>query len=51
MTKIVVVYSGGMDSVTLINFALKQDHEVSAISFDYGQKHRKELDSARDYGA
>lgn len=49
MTKIVVVYSGGMDSFTLINFALKQDHEVSAISFDYGQKHRKELDSARDF--
>ena len=49
MTKIVVVYSGGMDSFTLINFALKQDHEVSAISFDYGQKHRKELDSATDF--
>ena len=43
MTKIVVVYSGGMDSFTLINLALYNEHKVSAISFDYGQKHKKEL--------
>ena len=49
MTKIVVVYSGGMDSFTLINLALHYEHKVSAISFDYGQKHKKELSVARDF--
>ena len=49
MTKIVVVYSGGMDSFTLINLALYGEHKVSAISFDYGQKHKKELSIARDF--
>ena len=49
MTKIVVVYSGGMDSFTLINLALYDEHKVSAISFDYGQKHKKELSIARDF--
>ena len=44
--KIVVVYSGGMDSFTVLNLAQKQGLEVFALSFDYGQRHKKELDYA-----
>lgn len=45
--KTVVVLSGGMDSSTLLYFLLKAGHQVKAIGFDYGQRHRKELNSAR----
>ncbi|MGM0524864.1 MAG: 7-cyano-7-deazaguanine synthase QueC [Pseudomonadota bacterium] len=44
--KVVVIYSGGMDSFTVLNKALQQGHEVSALSFNYGQRHVKELDVA-----
>lgn len=43
MTKIIVVYSGGLDSFTLLNEAIRSGKDISALSFDYGQKHRKEL--------
>ena len=43
MTKIIVVYSGGLDSFTLLNEAIRSGKEVSTLSFDYGQKHSKEL--------
>jgi len=45
--KIVVVYSGGMDSYTLLMEYVAAGHEVCAISFDYGQRHRKELGYAK----
>ena len=41
--KAVVVYSGGMDSFTVLNQAINTGAEVYAISFNYGQKHSKEL--------
>ena len=44
--KVVVIFSGGMDSFTVLNLAHKQGHEVYALSFDYGQRHKKELDYA-----
>ena len=44
--KTVVVFSGGLDSTTLLYHLLDLGHEVKAISFDYGQRHRKELDAA-----
>lgn len=44
--KVVVVYSGGMDSFTVLNKAIKDGKDVYALSFDYGQKHSKELDFA-----
>mgnify|MGYP000309346874 FL=1 len=43
MTKIIVVYSGGLDSFTLLNEAIRSGKDVSALSFNYGQKHNKEL--------
>ncbi len=44
--KCVLVYSGGMDSFTLLNDLISQDYEVHAVSFNYGQKHSKELNYA-----
>ncbi len=43
----VVLLSGGMDSATALALALKDGFEVTALSVDYGQRHRKELESAR----
>ncbi|UPT53321.1 queuosine biosynthesis ATPase [Synechococcus phage Ssp-JY38] len=42
-----VVMSGGQDSVTCLGVALKECHSVTALSFNYGQKHAVELDAAR----
>ena len=44
--KVVVIFSGGMDSFTVLNLAVKQGLEVFALSFNYGQRHKKELDYA-----
>ncbi|WP_417506307.1 7-cyano-7-deazaguanine synthase QueC [Marinomonas gallaica] len=44
--KAVVVYSGGMDSYTVLHTALAAGKDVYALSFDYGQRHSKELDIA-----
>ncbi len=44
--KVVVIYSGGMDSFTVLHKALKEGKTPYALSFDYGQRHKKELDYA-----
>jgi len=41
--KVVVIYSGGMDSFTVLNKAMQQGYAVHAVSFNYGQRHNKEL--------
>ena len=43
----VVVFSGGQDSTTCLLWALKKYKKVYAVSFDYGQKHIKELECAK----
>jgi 7-cyano-7-deazaguanine synthase len=47
MKHVVVSLSGGMDSSTLLLRCLKEYDTVTAISFDYGQKHRVELERAQ----
>ncbi|MDR0310213.1 MAG: 7-cyano-7-deazaguanine synthase QueC [Acidobacteriota bacterium] len=47
MKKAVTLASGGLDSTTVIAIAIKQGFDVYALSFDYGQRHRCELDAAR----
>lgn len=44
--KTVIVLSGGMDSTTLLYKLLAEGKEVSAISFNYGQRHSRELEQA-----
>lgn len=47
MKDTVVIYSGGMDSYTLLMDTLHKDRLFAALSFDYGQRHIKELTYAR----
>jgi 7-cyano-7-deazaguanine synthase len=46
--KVIAVMSGGLDSTTLVYDLHSSDYDVDCISFDYGQRHRKELAYARD---
>ena len=46
-TPAVVLLSGGLDSATVLAMARKQGFAASALSFDYGQRHRWELEAAR----
>ncbi|MBC7966859.1 MAG: 7-cyano-7-deazaguanine synthase QueC [Fuerstia sp.] len=44
--KAVVLVSGGLDSATVLAIARQQGFAIHAISFDYGQRHRFELEAA-----
>ena len=46
--KAVLSLSGGMDSSSLLLHLLANDYDVTALGFDYGQKHRVELERATD---
>jgi 7-cyano-7-deazaguanine synthase len=43
----VVLLSGGLDSMVVAALAHERGHAVHALSIDYGQRHRRELDAAR----
>ncbi|MDA8365142.1 MAG: 7-cyano-7-deazaguanine synthase QueC [Gammaproteobacteria bacterium] len=47
MARAVVLLSGGLDSATLLAIARDGGLSCHALSFDYGQRHRIELDAAR----
>lgn len=49
--KAVVLVSGGLDSATTLAIAHSQGYDCYAMSFDYGQRHQVELDSARQVAA
>ena len=44
--KAVILVSGGLDSSTVLAIAARQGYECYTLSFDYGQRHRSELDAA-----
>lgn len=46
MSRAVVLFSGGQDSTTCLWWARERFSEVRAVSIDYGQRHRAELDAA-----
>ena len=45
--KVVAIFSGGMDSSTLLYQLVSQGHQIKAVGFDYGQRHAVELDAAK----
>lgn len=47
MSKAVILVSGGLDSATTLACARRDGFELNAISFDYGQRHRFELQAAK----
>lgn len=47
MEKVVLILSGGMDSTTLLYKLAAEGYDVYAISFNYGQRHNRELTVAR----
>lgn len=51
MKRAIVLLSGGLDSATCFLIAKQEADEVLALSFDYGQRHRVELDRARALAA
>jgi len=48
MKNAVVLVSGGLDSATTLALAQEQGYVCYALSFDYGQRHRCELEAARN---
>ncbi len=47
MEKCLVLLSGGLDSATCLAYAVKQGFKPYALSFDYGQRHKVELEKAK----
>ena len=47
MKSAVVLLSGGIDSTTTLAIAITEGYEAYALSFDYGQRHRIEMQAAR----
>ncbi len=46
--KAIILLSGGLDSATTLAIAKEQKFQMVTLSFDYGQRHRIELDRARE---
>jgi 7-cyano-7-deazaguanine synthase len=51
MSRAVVLLSGGLDSTTTLAIAKSQGFACHALSIDYGQRHRQELENARQVAA
>lgn len=47
MKKTIVLLSGGLDSATTLYLAKSKGYGISCLIFDYGQRHRKEIDAAK----
>lgn len=44
--KVILLYSGGLDSTVLLYWLRESGNEVECLGFDYGQRHRRELNAA-----
>ncbi|MDR2812138.1 MAG: 7-cyano-7-deazaguanine synthase QueC, partial [Endomicrobium sp.] len=44
--KAIILFSGGLDSTTVLYYAINRGYKCSCLLFDYGQKHNKEVKAA-----
>jgi len=44
--KAIILFSGGLDSATVLYYAISKGYKCHCLIFDYGQKHNKEIKSA-----
>ena len=51
MPKTIVILSGGMDSTVLLAYLLARGDEAKCLTIDYGQRHRREIESAKAVAA
>lgn len=51
MTKAIILFSGGLDSTVMLALALEQKRDCHCLSFNYGQKHKIELEHAKAIAA
>jgi len=47
MKKTIILFSGGLDSTTLLYYAKDKGLDPACLIFDYGQRHRKEIQTAK----
>src|SRR5260221_11721861 len=47
MSKAIAIVSGGLDSITLAYLLHAEGYQMHLLSFDYGQRHKKELTFAK----
>ena len=47
--KAIVLFSSGLDSTTVLYYAMNKGYDCHCLIFDYGQKHNKEVDNAKQF--
>jgi 7-cyano-7-deazaguanine synthase len=47
--KVIVLFSSGLDSTTVLYYAMSKGYDCHCLIFDYGQKHSKEVDNAKKF--
>ena len=47
MNKAVMIFSGGMDSAAMLRMAQFSSGELHCLTFDYGQRHKREIECAK----
>ena len=47
--KAIILFSSGLDSTTVLYYAMSKGYDCHCLIFDYGQKHSKEVDNAKNF--
>ena len=47
--KAIVLFSSGLDSTTVLYYAMSKGYDCHCLIFDYGQKHSKEVNNAKNF--
>ena len=45
----IILFSSGLDSTTVLYYAMSKGYDCHCLIFDYGQKHSKEVDNAKKF--